>query len=191
MGIPATNHEEMLVAKAQQGDRRAFGELVGIHYAGVIQVVYHLSGNAQVAEDAAQEAFLRAWLHLPEYRHQSSLRSWLYRIAVNAALDMLRREAKLSNEDLNDLPLADGQPGPEAAVVAGERARLVRQAVDLLPPASRAVLVLREYQGLSYQEIAATLDIPMGTVMSRLNYARSQLRAKLEPQMRLMEVENG
>ena len=191
MGIPATNHEEMLVAKAQQGDRRAFGELVGIHYAGVIQVVYHLSGNAQVAEDAAQEAVLRAWLHLPEYRHQSSLRSWLYRIAVNAALDMLRREAKLSNEDLNDLPLADGQPGPEAAVVAGEQARLVRQAVDLLPPASRAVLVLREYQELSYQEIAATLDIPMGTVMSRLNYARSQLRAKLEPQMKQMEVENG
>ena len=134
---------------------------------------------------------MRAWLHLPEYRHQSSLRSWLYRIAVNAALDMLRREAKLSNEDLNDLLLADGQPGPEAAVVAGEQARLVRQAVDLLPPASRAVLVLREYQELSYQEIAATLDIPMGTVMSRLNYARSQLRAKLEPQMKQMEVENG
>jgi RNA polymerase sigma-70 factor (ECF subfamily) len=190
VGMPAASHEEILVTRAQQGDRGAFGELVVIHYNGVIQVVYHLCGNAQVAEDATQETFLRAWQHLPDYRPQGALRSWLYRIAVNAALDMVRREAKIDSEDVDELPLADTQPGPEASVVAGERAALVQQAVNALPPASRAVLVLREYQELSYQEIAATLDIPVGTVMSRLNYARSQLRARLEPQLGLAEVEN-
>ncbi len=191
MGMPAANHEEILVSRAQQGDRHAFGELVGIHYTGVIQVVYRLCGNTQVAQDATQETFLRAWQHLPDYRHQGTLRSWLYRIAVNAALDMLRRDTKLASGHLDDLPLADENPGPEAALVANERAVLVQQAVNALPPASRTVLVLREYQRMSYQEIAATLDIPVGTVMSRLNYARSQLRARLEPQLTLVEVENG
>jgi len=191
VGTPALSHKEILVTRAQQGDRGAFGELVSIHYTGVIQVVYHLCGNTQIAQDAAQETFLRAWQHLPGYHHQGTLRSWLYRIAVNAALDMLRRESKLISEHVDDLPLADETPGPEAALVAGERAVLVQQAVNALPPASRTVLVLREYQRMSYQEIAATLDIPVGTVMSRLNYARSQLRARLEPQLALVEVENG
>lgn len=190
MGMPAASHEEILITRAQQGDRRAFGELVGMHYPGVIQVVYHLCGDAHVAQDAAQETFLRAWQHLPAYRPQGSLRSWLYRIAVNAALDMLRRETKLDPQEIDDLPLADWEPGPEASFLASEQATLVRQAVNALPTASRAVLVLREYQGLSYQEIAAALDIPLGTVMSRLNYARSQLRTRLEPQLGLVEVEN-
>lgn len=191
MGMPAANQEDMLVSRAQQGDRGAFGELVCIHYPAVIQVVYHLCGNVQVAQDAAQETFLRAWQHLPEYRPQGALRSWLYRIAANAALDMLRRDTKLSPEDVNDLPLADGQPGPEAITLAGERRALVRQAVNELPPASRAVVVLREYQELSYKEISAALDIPVGTVMSRLNYARGLLRAKLEPKFGSVEVNHG
>jgi RNA polymerase sigma-70 factor (ECF subfamily) len=191
LGLPAANHEETLVTNAQQGDRGAFSELVCLHYTAVIQVAYHMCGNTQAAEDTAQETFLKAWQHLPDYRPQGQLRSWLYRITVNTALDMLRREAKLTPDDVDEMPLADGNPGPEAVVVANERAALVQQAVLTLPPASRAVLVLREYRGLSYQEIAETLDIPVGTVMSRLNYARSQLRIKLEPQLGLTEVKNG
>ena len=191
MGMPAANHEETLVTNAQQGDRGAFGELVCLHYTAVIQVAYHMCGNTQAAEDTAQETFLKAWQHLPDYRPQGQLRSWLYRITVNTALDMLRREAKLTPDDVDEMPLADGNPGPEAVAVANERAALVQQAVLALPPASRAVLVLREYRGLSYQEIAETLDIPVGTVMSRLNYARGQLRIKLEPQLGLTEVKNG
>jgi len=150
-----------------------------MHYPGVIRVVYHLCGDSHVAQDAAQETFLRAWQHLPAYRPQGTLRSWLYRIAVNAALDMLRREAKLDSQDIDALPLADHEPGPEASFLAGEQAALVQQAVNALPPASRAVLVLREYQGLSYQEIAAALDIPLGTVMSRLYRGRRLLEKAL------------
>jgi RNA polymerase sigma-70 factor (ECF subfamily) len=191
----AENLESTLVERAQQGDRGAYADLVRLHYPGVIRAVYALCGNTQVAEDAAQEAFLRAWLHLSEYRPGGSLRSWLYRIAVNAALDMLRRETRIAPSDLDELSLTDHQAGPEASYLEAEKIALVRQAVAALPPASRAVLILREYSGLSYQEIAIALDIPIGTVMSRLNYARGQLREKLrnqlEPQVEIVEVANA
>jgi RNA polymerase sigma-70 factor (ECF subfamily) len=191
VGMSVISLEDTLVARAQQGDRSAYSELVRGYYPGVIRVVYHLCGNTHIAEDAAQETFLRAWLHISDYHSQGSLRSWLYRIAVNAALDMLRRERKMSPESLDDLPLTDRQPGPEAVLVEHQQEAIVRQAVHALPPASRSVLVLREYQGLSYQEIATILDIPLGTVMSRLNYARNQLRMTLQLLLGLVEVENG
>ena len=91
MTFPIINEIE-LVTLAQNGDRGAFSELVRIHSQGVMNVIYRMCGDAQVAEDAAQETFIRAWLHLASYRPQTSLRSWLYRIAVNAATDMLRKE---------------------------------------------------------------------------------------------------
>lgn len=182
--------ETDLVASAQNGDRNAFSELVRMHAQGVLNVIYRMCGNAQLAEDAAQEAFIRAWQNLSAYRPQTSLRNWLYRIAVNAATDMLRKEKPILPDDIDDLHLTDGQAGPESIVSQHERTRLVQNAILSLPDASRAVLVLREYEGLSYQEISSTLDIPLGTVMSRLNYARNLLKAKLEPQLSQMEVEH-
>jgi RNA polymerase sigma-70 factor (ECF subfamily) len=177
--VDAQADELELIAQAQRGDRAAFGKLVRRHRAGVVNVVYRMSGDADLAEDAAQEAFIRAWQHLPGYRPRSPFRNWLYRIATNAARDALRRDK--GTLDLDDLPLADPGQSPEAALEGQERADQVRQAVSELPPASRAVLVLREYEGLSYREIAETLDIPMGTVMSRLNYARKLMLEKLSP----------
>jgi len=176
---PAAEIETGLIAKAQQGDRLAFGELVRRHREGVINVVYRMCGDATLAEDVAQEAFIRAWQHLPNYQPRSPFRNWVYRIATNAALDVLRRERE--TVDVDTLPLASSDEGPEATVERGERGARVRQAVLSLPPASRAVLVLREYEGLSYREIADTLAIPIGTVMSRLNYARNRLRESLAP----------
>jgi RNA polymerase sigma-70 factor (ECF subfamily) len=170
--------ETGLVEKARQGDRSAFGELVRHHHAGLVNVVYRMCGDAQLAEDAAQEAFLRAWLHLSTFRPGSSLRNWLYRIAVNEALDVLRRERRPA-QDLETVPAADPEPGPERALLRQERARRVQQSILSLTEASRAVLVLREYGEFSYQEISTALDIPVGTVMSRLNYARNRLRALL------------
>jgi len=142
-------------------------------------VVYRMCGDANLAEDAAQEAFIRAWKHLPSYRPRSPFRNWVYRIANNAALDVLRRQRE--TVDVDALPLANSGASPEATVEKEERAARVRQAVLDLPDASRAVLVLREYGGLSYKEIADTLSIPIGTVMSRLNYARNRLRDLLSP----------
>lgn len=172
-----------LVTRAQQGDRNAYSELVRLHANGVLNVVYRMCGDAQLAEDAAQATFLQAWQHLNSYRPQTSLRNWLYRIAVNAATDMLRKEKRLVLDAVEDLQLADAHPGPEMLYEKRERAALVQGAVLSLPEACRAVLVLREYEGLSYQEIAASLDIPVGTVMSRLNYARNILKEKLNAQL--------
>jgi RNA polymerase sigma-70 factor, ECF subfamily len=185
-----TVSEAELVVSAQNGDRNAFSELVRMHAQGVLNVVHRMCGDAQLAEDAAQETFIRAWQNLPSYRPGTPLRNWLYRMAVNAGTDMLRKEKRILPDDIHDLHLTDGSPAPEAQVSQKERAGLVQKAVLSLPEASRAVLVLREYEGLSYQEISSILDIPVGTVMSRLNYARNTLKAKLQPQLSLLEAEH-
>ncbi|MGC9395502.1 MAG: RNA polymerase sigma factor [Anaerolineae bacterium] len=179
MNRTAVPEQETLewVALAQQGDRQAFGELVYHYREGVINVVYRMCGDANLAEDAAQEAFIRAWQHLPRYQPRSSFRNWLYRIALNVALDVLRRERE--TVDVENIPLIAASLSPEAAIERSERAAYVQQAVLGLSPASRAALILREYEGLSYKEIAEMLEIPVGTVMSRLNYARTQLRETL------------
>lgn len=181
---PPAETESELITAAQQGDRRAFGELVRQHRAGVINVVYRMCGDAHVAEDAAQEAFIRAWQHLPNYRPRSPFRNWVYRIATNVAVDVLRREKE--TVDIDTLPLIASNGGPEAAVEGQEQSERVQQAVLALPQASRAALVLREYEGLSYREIAEMLDIPIGTVMSRLNYARNRLRESLAPYLEVL-----
>ncbi len=178
---PAVPEESHLVRQAQRGDREAFAGLVLRYRERVIDVVYRMCGDPILAEDAAQVAFLRAWQRLGEYQPRAAFRSWLYRIAINAALDMLRRERPAAA--LDDLPLPGSDPQPEAAYEQRERAGLVRRAVLALPEASRAALVLREYHGLSYQEIAEALDISTGTVMSRLNYARNKLLETLAPVM--------
>ena len=180
-------NEIELVFRAKNGERNAFSELVCIHAQGVRNLIYRMYGNAQIAEDAAQETFIQAWLHLHSYRSQMSLRNWLYRIAVNAATDMLRKEKRILPGDLEDLQLSDPQPGPEAVAFQEERIALIQKAVLSLPDACRAVLVLREYEGFSYQEIADALEIPVGTVMSRLNYARKLLRNNLEQKLFLQE----
>lgn len=189
MAIPQPETEAALIAKAQTGDRNAYGELVRQHHSQVINVVYRMCGDTQLAEDAAQDAFIQAWLNLPAFRPGTSLRNWLYRIAVNAALDVLRRAPQMPLADLDELLVSDSQAGPEAALLQKERSLAVQQAISSLPEASRAVLVLREYGGLSYQEISSALDIPLGTVMSRLNYARDRLKAILSPEMSDLEMD--
>jgi len=175
----AAINETELVIRAQNGERSAFSELVCIHAQGVMNVIYRMCGDAQIAEDAAQETFIQAWIHLSSYRPNTSLRSWLYRIAVNAATDLLRKEKRILPNALEDLQLKDPEPGPEAHFFQEERNTLVQKAILSLPDACRAVLVLREYEGLSYHEIADALGIPVGTVMSRLNYARKLLKERL------------
>ena len=186
-----------LITAAQSGDRHAYGDLVGRHRAGVVNVVFRMCGNMDLAEEAAQEAFLRAWQHLTGYQPRHSFRSWVYRIAINAALDALRQPASRREQPFIDFedPVEDDlgivgtlpapDEGPEAAIETRQRIERVRRTVLGLPAPSRAVLVLREYGGLSYNEIATSLGIPIGTVMSRLSSARSQMRQAL---MEFLEV---
>lgn len=173
-GVVTQVSEHDLIEQARSGDRHAFGELVLLHRPGVVNVIYRMCGDAHLAEDAAQDAFIKAWDKLHTWQPRSAFRNWLYRIATNTALDALRKARP--TVDIDDLPIAAGGAGTEARVEQRQRAKLVQQAVLSLPEASRSVLILREYEGLSYREIADTLDIPMGTVMSRLNYARTRLR---------------
>ena len=190
MSDPCAETEAQLITKAKNGDRNAYGDLVRCHYPFVVDVVYHMCGDAELAQDAAQDAFIRAWLRLSTFRQGTSLRNWLYRIAANAAVDVLRRDFKTSGTDIETLAIPDLQAGPEAALLQKEQTLAVQQAILSLTEAGRDVLVLREYGGLSYQEISTTLDIPLGTVMSRLNYARNQLKQLLESQWIQKEPEN-
>ena len=190
MSDPCAETEAQLITKAKNGDRNAYGDLVRCHYPFVVDVVYHMCGDAELAQDAAQDAFIRAWLRLSTFRQGTSLRNWLYRIAANAAVDVLRRDFKTSGTDIETLAIPDLQAGPEAALLQKEQTLAVQQAILSLTEAGRDVLVLREYGGLSYQDISTTLDIPLGTVMSRLNYARNQLKQLLESQWIQKEPEN-
>lgn len=176
--INSAGNEHELIIRAQSGDRQAFGELVYLHQKGMINVVFRLCGERELAEDAAQEAFIRAWQKLPSYRPAASFRSWLYRIATNIAIDVLRREKQMV--DVDKIQILDPSKGAEEKIIQHQKGERVQAAVLALPEASRKVLVLREFQNFSYQEIAETLEIPMGTVMSRLNYARKSLRKSLK-----------
>ena len=189
--IKTADTETSLVEQAQNGDRNAFGELVRRHYQAVVLVVYRMCGDTGLAEDATQEAFIRAWVNLPSYQPKGCLRNWLYRIAVNAALDVLRRKPEETLEDEEALMVADQAAGPETVLIEKERVALLQQAMKSLPEAARSVLVLREYGGLSYQEIAGVLDVPVGTVMSRLNYARNRLREILRSYLVNTESEHA
>ena len=171
--------ESDLVSRAKQGDLHAFEEIVHHYRQGMIDVVYRMCGDANLAEDSAQTAFIKAWQRLPAYQPSGSFRSWLYRIAINAALDVLRREKPILQ--LGELQHLSGSEDPGKVIEQRQLEEQVRKAVLSLPPASRSVLVLREYEGLSYQEIAEALEIPAGTVMSRLNYARNRLVEILNP----------
>ena len=182
--------EEGLLIQAREGDRNAYGELVSRCYADVIRVTYRLCGDEQLAQDAAQDAFIRAWVKLPEFQSKAPFSHWVYRIAVNLALDTLRRKPQQSLEETPDASLiAEKAVDPETAYLQKEQADMVQEAVNALPEAARSVLVLREYGELSYDEIASVLDIPVGTVMSRLNYARNRLRELLRKDRLEMERE--
>ena len=183
--------ETDLVEQAKQGDRHAFGELVCQHYPGVVQVVYRLCGDPGLAQDMAQEAFLRAWIKFPSFHPQSSLRNWFYRIAVNATLDVLRRRSEVTLDDETIQMIADQADSPETVLINKERVSFLQKAMQSLPEAARSVLVLREYGELSYQEIASVLGVPVGTVMSRLNYARNRLREILKTHQLLLENEHA
>jgi RNA polymerase sigma-70 factor (ECF subfamily) len=171
--------EAGLITRAQHGDLHAFEEIVHRYRQGMIDLVSRMCGDIYLAEDAAQSAFIKVWQRLPDYRATGSFRSWLYRIAVNAALDVLRREKP--THELDQMPNLSGPEDPEDVLEQRQQQEHIRQAVLSLPSASLSVLVLREYEGFSYQEIAQALEIPVGTVMSRLNYARNRLAEILSP----------
>lgn len=181
IGAAALSDNELIAQSLQRGSgdapSAAFGALVLRYHKLVIAVAYRLCGDAALAEDIAQDAFVRVWDRLADYRPDGNFKAWLVRIATNMTIDAMRKRKPVV--DIEDVSLVAPDQGPEAAALSSERAAAVRAALMRLPVQSRTALVLREYQGLSYQEIADALDIPLGTVKSRLNDARRRLKAEL------------
>jgi RNA polymerase sigma-70 factor (ECF subfamily) len=179
--LESSELEIQWVRLAQAGDQQAYSELVRMYRDGVMRMVYRICGDMHLAEDVAQDTFLRAWQKLNMFQPRTSLRNWLYRIAANRTMDLLRREK--SATDIEELDPQDFEKSPETRILMHERLGRVQSAVLSLPFASRSVLILREYEGLSYKEISETLDIPIGTVMSRINFARQKLMTILKDEM--------
>jgi RNA polymerase sigma-70 factor, ECF subfamily len=168
---------QSLRAQSTEGASAAFGKLVLRYRRLVISVAYRICGDASLAEDVAQDAFVRVWSRLADFRTDGNFKGWLTRITANMAIDAVRR--RRPQVDIEDLPLEAPGQGPEGAAVSSERADVVRAALMRLPVQSRTILVLREYQSLSYQEIANVLEVPLGTVKSRLSDARRRIKVEL------------
>jgi RNA polymerase sigma-70 factor, ECF subfamily len=160
------------VERAREGDLDAFDALVRQHGPAVYRVALRMLGDPADAEDAAQEAFLQAWRSLRSFRGQSRFSTWMYRIVTNRCLDELARRRAM--EPLEETAPSEG-PGPEQVVVARSEFALLRKAVEELTPEQRAALVLREFEGCTYEEIAEVLDISLSAVKSRLHRARAEV----------------
>ncbi len=169
-----------LVARARRGDVVAFEQLVLRHQRYVFNLAYRVLGDYAEAEDMTQEAFVRAWRGLPGFRGQARFTTWLYRIVHNLCLNRLPglQRQLLQAEPLEEA-LANPAPSPPDLFEARERMAFLHAQLDYLPEKYRLVLTLRYLQDLSYAEIAAALDVPMGTVKTHLHRARRLLTEQL------------
>jgi len=178
-----SEEETALLRRAQGGDPAAFSELVRRYQRAVYRVAYALTRNASDADDLAQETFVRAYQAIGRFRVGEPLFPWLARIATNQAISLFRRRKRRPETAIEPLLEAGQQWGveddPSRAVEQDERSRHLEAAFARLSPEHQAVLALRVIEEQSYEEIAATLRVPVGTVMSRLSRARAELKALL------------
>lgn len=177
--------DSALISRALGGEPAAFGELVVRYQDRLYNSLLRVLGSAEDARDAAQDAFVQAFVKLDTFRGSSAFYTWLYRIAFNQAMSHARRQRPTRSLDDDRAELGrepvDGQPLPEARLHAGERATQVHRALAELSAEYRTVIVLREMDGCKYEEIAEILELPVGTVRSRLFRARLELRDRLAP----------
>lgn len=176
--------EDELVRRAQSGDLEAFDALVRAHEKSVYNLALRMTGQPQDAEDMAQEAFLKLWRALPDFRWECKFSVWLYRIVSNVCLDWLRRQSRrqtvsLSVEDGDgeetELEIPDERLSPERLLERKLTREAVQRGLEQLPEEQRQILLLRELRALSYEEIGAVLSLEPGTVKSRLFRARKRL----------------
>jgi RNA polymerase sigma-70 factor (ECF subfamily) len=181
-----------LIAATLAGDTSAFGHLVQRYQDRLYNSLLRVLGSADDTADIVQDAFVQAYTKLESFRGGSQFYTWLYRIAFNLAMSHLRRQRKKSSLDemktlLGEEP-TDGQPAADANIIEQERAELVHSALAELGEDHRQILVLREIEGFSYEEIAEILDLPVGTVRSRLFRARLEMRDLLTPRLHIERI---
>jgi RNA polymerase sigma-70 factor (ECF subfamily) len=168
-----------LVARAKRGDREAFSRLVERHHRRVFGTAHHMLGDREAAADMTQDTFLAAWRSLGGFEERARFSTWITKIAMNRCRNALRAFAAARTGPLLTDPPADPARGPEAAVGDREVAAHLERALGQIDPGHREILILREIDGLSYDEMAEILDLEAGTVKSRLHRARAALREKL------------
>ena len=178
--------DQTLIDQCLAGRREAFGQLVERYQHRLYHGLLHALGSAEDAQDIAQEAFVHAFEKLSSFKGQAAFYSWLFRIALNASISARRKTRRMSasvetRREESGLEPMDDNPAnePSYAMDVADRQRLVRQALSELSDEFRTALVLKEMDGMSYEEIADVVEIPLGTVRSRIHRARLELRAKL------------
>lgn len=185
--------DQILVERVQQGDKRAFELLVVKYYRKIIRLISRLIRDAAEVEDVAQDAFIKAYRALPQFRGESAFYTWLYRIAVNTAKNYLatqgRRPESSTDIDTEEAEtFADGEQlrlrdinTPDSMLHTKQVAETVNRAMEALPEELRTAITLREIEGLSYEKIAEAMECPIGTVRSRIFRAREAIAEKLRP----------
>lgn len=189
-------NEAALIERCLKGDDTAFDQLVHNYQDMVFNLAYRLLGNYDESVDLSQEVFIQVYRKLATFRRDASLRTWIYRIVINRAKNRQRwwrrRMAELTAVNLDDVESnpsldlssarrSEDHDAPDRALERKEVGELLLAAIRKLPFSHRSILLLKEIEGLSYDEIAATLELPLGTVKSRLARARHALRDKLDP----------
>jgi RNA polymerase sigma-70 factor, ECF subfamily len=192
-----------LVSRAKAGEAEAFRALVVRHQRRVYAVALGIVKDRDLAWDVSQEAFVRVHAHLAEFKGESSFSTWVLRIGSHLAIDALRKERSSSKEDIDevrDVDLASGGEGilatglgndPQQNLLRRELATQMTQALAQLPEKHRIILVLREVEGLSYEELSERLEIPKGTVMSRLFHARTKMQVLLRRYAGIAKPDDG
>ena len=188
MGESVTDKE--LVGRVQNGDKKAFDLLVLKYQQRIINLVSRFVHNSSDAQDIAQEAFIKAYRALPNFRGESAFYTWMYRIAVNTAKNYLAVKSRRpleSTHDIDDVEQIDAdhtlrhQETPEHLLLRDEIQETILNSIEALPEDLKAAITLREVEGLSYGDIAVVMDCPIGTVRSRIFRAREAIDVELKP----------
>jgi len=180
----------ILLKLAKAGNTEAFEKLIFSHQKSVYNMAFRMLGNREDAYDASQEVFIRVFRALPGFREQSSLSTWIYRITKNVCLDLIRKNKNqhtVSIDQDNDygegpvrMQIEDPGPAPDETAEHNELVGKVREGIRKLPEQHRLIIIMRDMQNFSYEEIAKILRLPEGTVKSRINRARKALRDIIE-----------
>jgi RNA polymerase sigma-70 factor (ECF subfamily) len=178
--------EKELVRLSREGSEEAFAELVKTYKIKVFNLAYSLTRDRDVADDLAQEAFIKAYYALPRFQSRSGFGTWLYRIAINHVRDYLRKKSRMIQISIDNIKESsflqeDKTMKEEKESTEEQRKQLVHQSIRSLPEKHQVILSLRDIQGFSYEEISKILKITPGTVDSRIHRARKMLRKKLAP----------
>lgn len=194
--VPVTERraDEDLMLDLKEGSQTAFAELMGRHRGPIVNFLNRLIGDRDRAEDLAQEVFLRVYRHAGTYRVTARFTTWLYTIASNLGKNELRNRARRKNISMEDAPRELSQEDyhhgtredylpPDRLTDLKDRKQKVRAAIDSLPEHFRMMLVMRDMEGFAYEEIASMLDLPLGTVKSRINRARLEFKRRVEPML--------